>query len=191
MFPRATALMASAFLEKDIHITSFKFEGRVFPDSDQFHPALAHQTSLQSLCLKEEGLPGRNRNVADILVESLSSLVNLKDLRVEKVDANFSDQHIVQLARSLPKLEVWYMDGGMLTDAIWDAVASLRLLRSVNFGYRTIFTADALLDFIEKLEARNRDIILDVKPLIRKFSWRKKTLIRKRILKIVRGRLSN
>lgn len=99
-------------------------------DTAKFHQALANQTILQSLCLEECALDDQfnQPESLEILLKSLSKLVNLTDLRLTELCKPIVDQHIVRLASSLPKLEVWPTKGFRLTDAIWDEVASLRSL---------------------------------------------------------------
>ena len=85
---------------------------------------------------------------ADILVESLSELVNLTNLHFLWAE-NFEDQHIMRLISCLPKLEVWSTIGSWLTVAIWDKCASLKSLRTLDLDGVAVFTADGVLGFIE------------------------------------------
>lgn len=187
-FPSATALMASIFFENNIQLTSLKYEGEVFPDTKRFLPALANQTSLRFLSLQEsEDVKAWEPGAASVLAECLSKFVNLKDLRVSEMSENFSNRHIVRLARSLPELEVWSANGDLLDDGIWGAVASLRSLRRLNFCAPTVFTVDGILDFIDKLGPGNKGLFLDVRNSARKFSWKKQKLIQERITEKVGG----
>ncbi|MCJ1267316.1 hypothetical protein MMC22_007201 [Lobaria immixta] len=183
----APSLMAPILLEESIHLTSLEYESYDFPDSKKFHQALANQTSLQSLWLKGDTDEG---DVSDTLVESLSNLVNLTDLRLREVSDTFSDRHILQLANSLPKLEVWSTSGYGLTDAILGAVASLRSLRRLDIGALTSFTADGILGFVERLGPGNKGLILAVMnaDMDSELSGPEQELIQERIARKVEGR---
>lgn len=159
-FFRAADLITPALSEKSIHLTSLEFEGPV-KHAKLFFTALANQTSLQSLWLRGE--VDESKLEVDILVESLSKLVNLRDLRLRDLPHSFSDRHIIQLASSLPELEVWSTNGFKLTDAIWGEVASLRSLRRLELGNSMNFTPDRILDFINTLGAGNKGLILSLK----------------------------
>ena len=158
-----TVLMMPILLDSSIRLISFEYDGVGFSDTEYFLPALANHTSLQFLCLKERiGTGVWNINATDVLVDSLTKLVNLTFLDVSDMVDNFSDSHIVQIANSLPKLEVWSTSGDVLSDTIWESVASLRSLRRLEFSATTIFTVNGILDFIKKLGPSNRCLFLDV-----------------------------
>lgn len=157
----AYALLTPVLLENSIHLNSLAYGGLGIHDFAEFHGALANQTSLQRLWFGEEEDMSQyfGDSGVEVLVESLSKLVNLTDLRFRnKISDKFTDAHIVEIASSLPKLEILSTSGDMLTDAIWDAVASLRSLRILDIGVVTNFTADGILSFIEKLGPGNRGL---------------------------------
>lgn len=184
----APALITPMLLENGIHLTSLEYEGTVVRDAKKFYQAMANQTSLQSLWLK-----GDVDDLAlepDVLVESLSNLVNLTDLRLREVSDSFVDQHIVQLAKSLPKLEVWSTSGYGLTDAIWSDVASLSWLRRLELGALTSFTLDGILGFIDKLGDGNKGLNLSVMnaDVDSALSAKEQDLIQDRIAKKAEGK---
>lgn len=191
----APSLMATILLAKTINLnslvlTSREYGGFIMRNSDEFHQALASQTNLQSLRLKGGLDEPRSYELkdSDVLVESLSKLINLMDLRVAELSNLFADRHIVQLASSLPKLEVWLTRGFGLTDAVWGQVASLRSLRRLDLGTVTRFTADGILDFINKLGPGNTGLVLSVMNLTMS-CWVEQELIREMIAKKVEGNL--
>lgn len=47
----------------------------------------------------------------EVLVKCLSKLANLTHLHVIAIPYFFDERHVVQLARSLPKLEFWWTRG--------------------------------------------------------------------------------
>lgn len=172
-------------LENSIHLTSLVYEGLGLLSNKKLLRALANQTSLQSLSLETtvKGSPRR----AEILVTSLSKLVNLKDLRVNEELSIFTDLQIMRLARSLPKLEVWSTSGDALTDDIWSAVASLRSLRRLVFYSVTHFTPDGILNFVEKLGPGNKGLVLDVGSSEFNFSRKKQKLIQEKFTEKIGG----
>lgn len=184
-FPRAAALMASIFSENRIHLTSLECEGAGFPDTAEFLSALANQTSLQSLHLKEAANRRWSPEAVDVLAESMTKLVNLTVLRVSKLSICLSERQTVRLARCLPKLEVWTMNGDSPTDQIWGSVASLRSLRILYFGSQTDFTAEGVLGFIEKLGPGNKGLYLILRG---GFSSQAVREIEKKIAQTVGGR---
>ena len=159
------ALVELVVSNKSIHLTSLEYSGSVKWQTRDIHKrlyeGLANQKSLQCLWLNEEGFSqyGRAALNPDHLVDSLSKLVNLKDLRMENVSNCFVDKHAVQLATSLPKLEVWFMRGCSFTDGIWHEVASLGSLRFLELSGEN-FSTRGILGFIEKLGPGNNGLVL-------------------------------
>lgn len=148
-------------LENSIHLTSLECESFEIRGSDKsrLYQALACQTSLQSLWLK--GCMNRSYEAKpDVLVERLSKLINLTDLRLDGISEDFMDRHIVQLAGSLPKLKSWSTRGLMLTDAIWSGLVSLWSLQRLYLRSSASFTADGILSFIYKLRPGNNGLVL-------------------------------
>lgn len=196
----APALIASVLSENTIHLTSLiltapvsrQYEGFIMRDTEEFLHALANQTSLQRLWLKG-GLEEHTEyetNSFKGLVDSLSKLVNLMDLRLTEFSDLFFDRHIVQLAGHLPKLEVWSTRGFGLTDTIWGKVASLRSLRALNFGPVTSFTAEGILEFISKLGPGNKGLILVLGEMsIGTITGAERKLIEERLAEKVGGTL--
>ena len=187
-FPGASALLASTLLENSIRLTSLQYKSVEFLDAEKVLPALANQTGLRHLYLKDGGSDGDYRpGAADDLVECLSKLVNLTELHMIVMGGKFDDIFIVRLANSLPKLEIWVNNGYPLTDDIWNAVASLRSLRTLIFRGLTYFTVDGILEFIEKLGPGNRGLYLGVEKSRVKYSWENQKLINARISQRVGG----
>ena len=153
-------LVTPMLLENDIHLLNLELEGYSMVDSRDFHQALANQATLQELLLAGESEEFQD-GIA-ILVESLSQLTNLKDLRLRDISDCFNDDLIVRLAQSLPKLEVWWTSGWGITDAIWDDVAKMKYLRRLEFTALTRFTASGILEFILKLGPENKNFVLAV-----------------------------
>lgn len=189
-FWSAPALLRPVLLENNIHLTHLKLEGYAMRGNQDFHQALAHQTSLQSLSLKGEaedfGSGGGNK----ILVDSISQLVNLVDLDLKEISDYFRNEHICQLARRLPKLEVWWTSGYGITDAVWDDVASLESLRRLELSAQTSFTAEGILGFIQNLGPGNKGFLLAVTmaDMDSDLSEEEQSLIRETMAEKVEGR---
>ena len=156
----ASGLLTPVLLEPTIKLTKLDLEGYSMSESRNFHQALAHQTSLQGLSLNGES--SDSMADVDILVNALSKLENLVELRLRDVSDFFTDKHICQLARSLQKLETWWNSGYSISDAIWNDVASLRRLRKLDLSATTLFTVGGIIDFVLKLGPGNTGFVLTV-----------------------------
>lgn len=159
----APSLLTPVLLENNIKLTRLELEGYQMWDSRSFHQALSYQTSLQSLWLKGESNElGQDGPDVDILVESLSKLENLTDLRLRDISDAFLDKHLCQLAQSLPRLETWWTSGWGITDAIWADVASLHVLRRLELSAVTRFTPNGIMSFILSLGQGNHGFVLSI-----------------------------
>ena len=156
----APALLTPVLLESSIHLTKLALEGYLMPESRDFHRALSHQTSLQDLWLKGES--SDNPEDVDLLVESLSKLENLTDMRLQEVSDYFRDEHFCTLAKSLQRLEVWESSGYAIGDAIWSDMASMKSLRRLEFNALTRFTSDGIMEFILNLGSGNNGLLLNI-----------------------------
>lgn len=156
----ATGLLTPVLLENSINLTKLELEGYLMSESGDFHRALAAQTSLQALWLKGESSDlGTD---VDILVDSLSKLENLVDLRLREISDYFLDNHLVKLAQCLKKLETWWTSGYGITDAVWSGFASLHELKDLNLSAVTRFTADGIMGFVLGLGTGNSGLVLNV-----------------------------
>ena len=156
----APALLTPVLLESGIHLTKLAIERYLMSESRDFHRALSQQTSLQDLWLKGES--SDNPEDVDLLVESLSKLENLTDMRLQEVSDYFLDKHFCTLAISLQKLEVWESSGYAISDDIWSDMASIKLLRRLEFNAQTRFTSNGIMDFILNLGPGNSGLQLNV-----------------------------
>ena len=159
-FLSAPALLTPVLLESSIHLTRLALEGYVMSESRDFHRAISQQTSLQDLWLKGES--SDNPEDVDFLVESLSKLENITDMRLQEVSEFFLDKHFCTLAKSLQKLEVWESSGYAITDAIWNDMASIKPLRRLEFNALTRFTSKGIMDFILSLGSGNNGLLLNI-----------------------------
>lgn len=114
--------------------------------------------------------------------------MNLTYLSLGAMSESMFDDHIMQLAGSLPKLQVWSTYACVLTDDIWDDVASLRSLRRLNLRALTGFTVDGILEFIEKLGAGNKGLVIYEMHMAKKHSRKDRDLIQDMMAKKVQGK---
>ena len=159
-FLSAPALLTPVLLESSINLTRLALDGYSMSESRDFHRALSQQTSLQDLCLNGES--SENPEDVDILVDSLSELENLTDMRLQEVSEYFLDKHFCKLAKSLQKLERWESSGYAITDVIWEDMASMKSLRRLEFNALTRFTSDEIMDFISNLGPGNDGLVLNI-----------------------------
>ena len=156
----APALLTPVLLESSIHLTKLALEGYLMSESRDFHRALSQQTSLQDLWLKGES--SENPEDIDVLVESLSKLENLTDMRLQEVSDYFLDKHFCTLAKSLRILEVWESSGYAITDAIWSDMTCMKSLRRLEFNALTRFTSNGIMDYILNLGPGNNGLLLNI-----------------------------
>lgn len=187
------ALMAPVLLDNSIHLTFLQYNGFITKDVRIFYQALANQTCLQTFWLTLLGTEGAHEDGVtreNGLVECLSKLVNLTNLRLNGMYDILFDPHIGQLARSLPKLEIWVIQGYGFTSAILGEFACLRSLRGLDLNIATGFTADDILNFIEKLGPGNKGLALVLRNFGKKvkISVAEGALIRERIWEKTKGR---
>lgn len=109
---------------------------------------------MQSLWLKWDADEDGQDN--DVLVDYLCKLINLTHLCLKEISGSFVDRHIVQLAGSLPKLELFWNGGGRLSDAISGELVTLRSLQRLAIFAAARFTIQGMLGFIEKLGRGNK-----------------------------------
>ena len=160
-FPSAPALLTPLLLDNQIHLLKVAVEGYTMRDSREFHQALAHQETLESLWLGGDG-EGVVRDDIDIFVKSLSKLNRLRELSLRDVSDYFTDEHVCRLARNLPDLEGLWTSGFGITDAIWKDLSRLRKLKRLDFAAMTSFSAGGILQFISDLGPGNRGLVLVV-----------------------------
>ena len=157
----ASSILTPLLMNNSIRLTKLDIEGYKPLSSQNFHKALAHQTSLERLWLKGDGEDFMAQDV-DVVVESLIRLTNLKDLRLRDMSDFFRDEHLCTLSRNLLNLEELWTSGYGITDAIWPSIALMKSLRRLEINAWTTFTADGLLSYINELGSGNGRMILGV-----------------------------
>ncbi|KAK3679340.1 hypothetical protein LTR78_000901 [Recurvomyces mirabilis] len=145
----------------DLHVTAKEGSLYLVKDHHDFHKALATQKNLRNLKLRADP-ESVTRDDMDVLLDSLCSLTNLRELDVWRISEYFNNEHIKLLAEHLPLLEVLYLGGYGITDAVWDGISGLQHLKQATFAGLTSFTADGIQAFIQTLSASNSGLVLSV-----------------------------
>ena len=160
-FLSGPAILTPLLLESNIRLTSLTLDRYVMNQSTEFHQALASHVSLQRLFLSGEGVDVGDPN-NEILVESLCALENLKELQLRDVSDGFMNHHIVRLAQSLLKLKRLGIGGYGVDDEIWEGIACLQSLQSLELNALSRFTVKGILEYIWKLGDGNRELVLGI-----------------------------
>ena len=192
------ALLTPILLAPDIRLSHLKIEGYKMKGNREFHQALAHQTSLQSLSLKGEAEDflepfGESRipeSGSETLTRSICQLENLVDLDLKDISDGFEDFNVCQIARHLAKLKVWWTSGTYLSDSIWNDIASLESLQRLELSATSCFTQQGILRFISRLGRGNKGFVLAVmmQEIDNDLSEDEQSLIRKKMTEQVDGR---
>jgi len=147
------ALLSRVLYSPHVKLTKLSLEGYTVrhTNAQLFHSALAEQKSLESVWLKgngEETTPGD----LQIMVEGLCNLTNLRELVLKDVSDEFSEDHIMTLALSLPLLEDFWTSGDEVSTDILPVLANLKHLKNLTLYAMTKFSPDAILDFLSSLD---------------------------------------
>lgn len=156
-------ILTQVCLKNDIRLKKLQVVGYPIIGNQDFHRALSHQTSLESLELRADTDPETAfRDDIDVLVSSVSALTNLKYLDLVGTSDFFSTSEILKLTLHLPLLEELSFSGYDVTDALWPGVSRLTNLRSLNIHAITSFSVSAMLGYISTLRDTNRGLHLSI-----------------------------
>ncbi|KAH0831639.1 hypothetical protein AYO21_01836 [Fonsecaea monophora] len=147
------ALLSRVLCSPNVRLTRLSLEGYTVrhTNSQLFHTALAEQRSLESVWLKgigEDTMP----DDLSLMVEGLCNLTNLKELVLKDVSDEFSEEHIISLAVSLPLLEDFWTSGGEVSADILQPLANLKYLKNLTLYAMTRFTLSAIMEFLMSLD---------------------------------------
>lgn len=156
-FASAANLVVPLLLEESIRLRSLEISNYVVKDNRSFHQALSCHEDLRSLFLAGDA-EGMFRDDADIMLDSLCSLKNLRELELRGVSDYLNEDHITTLAANLTQLEDLYITGNQVTDRVLPRVAGLKSLKSITFGAMSLFSLEGLLEFIDGLGPGNSGI---------------------------------
>lgn len=158
-------------------------------DHPEFHQALGKQYRLQSLLLKADPESSSDEEL-ELFCTSLCSLRDLRYLELKGISENFQDTHVSLLAECLLKLEELTVVGSYLEDSSLEKLSNLGNLRSVTFMGPSMFTANGLLDFIDKLGPGNQGLTIGIYMALpeRLLGSEEQDLIREALMQKVQGR---
>lgn len=156
-FPDGPAILSQVLPSPTLRLSKLSLEGYLVRQhsSRLFHSALSEQKSLESVWLKGNG----EDTVPDdlqIMIEGLCNIPNLRELVLKDVSDDFSEDHISQLALSLPLLEDFWTSGDVVTGGLLFALAQLRQLKNLMLYALTQFTCDEIIDFLGRLDTTDQ-----------------------------------
>ncbi|KAH8683365.1 hypothetical protein BGZ60DRAFT_368488 [Tricladium varicosporioides] len=154
------SILTQVCLCNGVHLRHLKVHDYPMVGNQDFHRALSHQTTLEELDLKADP-EGDFRDDIDTLIESISRLPKLKDLRLLGTSDYFRSSDIIKLAY-IGTLEKLCFGGYDVGDDIWHAVARLHNLKGLQIQAMTSFTSDGILAFISSLGQGNRGLELTI-----------------------------
>ncbi|KAL1301806.1 hypothetical protein AAFC00_005998 [Neodothiora populina] len=146
---------------EDLQINARDDSMYILKDHTAFHLAIGRQKKLRSLLLKCDPEP-LIPDARDALVGQICQLHDLKYLKLTRTSDWFQDQHIQALAKSLSVLEELLVAGWALSDASLQALSNLSSLKSITFNGPSNFSADGLIDFINRLGPGNQGLAVSI-----------------------------
>ncbi|OCT51026.1 hypothetical protein CLCR_08334 [Cladophialophora carrionii] len=151
------ALLSRVLHSPKVKLTKLSLEGYTVRNvnAQLFHSALAEQKSLESVWLKGNG-EDTTPDDLQIMVEGLCNLTNLRELALKDVSDEFTEEHIIALALSLPLLEDFWTSGGEVTADILPPLAQLKHLKNLTLYAMTQFHSDQIMEFLMSLDAENQ-----------------------------------
>jgi hypothetical protein len=185
----APTILTHLCLNNDTRLRKLKVTGYSLTGSQDFHKALSHQTTLQSLTLTAEA-EGSFRDDIDTLVSSVCQLKALTHLDLCDASDYFRNPEISRIATSLKRLETFTFSGYDVTDAVWYAISGLHSLRVLAIQALTSFTVDGVLGYISTLQPTNQGLVLSLWKQNGEsdFSENDKSIIQESIADKVEGR---
>ncbi|KAI5248127.1 hypothetical protein E4T43_01625 [Aureobasidium subglaciale] len=194
-FISAPDILTPALSEEGVDLEDLQINARrddcmyALREHSEFHAAIGLQTKLQSLVLKADPDPlepvARNQ-----LCESLCELRDLRYLQLTRSSDYFQDDQLQLLGENLLNLEDLNVSGWLLSDNTLATLSNLGNLKSLTFNGLSVFTADGLLEFIDKLGPSNRGlaISIDMASLDAALSGEEQDLVRDTLATKVQGR---
>lgn len=151
------AILSRVLYSPTVKLTTLSLEGYTVrhTSAQLFHSALSEQQSLESVWLKGNG-EDTTPDDLQIMVEGLCNLKNLRELVLKDVSDEFSEEHIISLALSLPLLEEFWTSGGEVSADILPPLANLKHLKNLTLYAMTRFPMDAIIDFLSSLDPQTQ-----------------------------------
>ncbi|RDW90759.1 uncharacterized protein DSM5745_02534 [Aspergillus mulundensis] len=168
-FMNDSRLLTKALMHDEIRLTGLSFAGFKLAEGFNFLYDLKGHTSLQYLYLRGEGSPDPSHN--NLLVESIATLNELRELELKDVSDCFTMEQAGELTMSLLNLERLWISGEAYNDSIWPAFSCLSKLKSLAVYALSNFTADGVVDFISQLGPGNQGFSLSILNATSAFSF--------------------
>ncbi|KAK0100083.1 hypothetical protein ONS95_013105 [Cadophora gregata] len=154
-------ILTHVCLKNNIRLKKLQVVGYSLAGNQDFHRALSHQTSLESLELRADAETAFRDDI-DVLVSSICRLRNLKYLDLLSTSDYFCTDEILNLAANLKELEEVFFSGYDVNDAVWHGLSQLPKLRSLNIHAVTSFSHRAMHGYVSTLKDTNRGLLLSV-----------------------------
>ncbi|KAE8447387.1 hypothetical protein EG329_010801 [Mollisiaceae sp. DMI_Dod_QoI] len=154
-------ILTQVCLSNNIRLQKLQVVGYPMVGNRDFHKAISHQTTLESLELRADP-EGGFRDDIDDLVSSISRLSKLKYLNLLSTSDYFRTQETLTLASQLYNLEELWFSGYDITDDLWHGMAGLHHLRALNIHAVTSFSCNSILAYISTLQDTNQGMLLSV-----------------------------
>lgn len=185
----AVKLLTEVCLCHNIRLRKLDLGGYNVLGNQEFHRALAHQTSLEHLTLKGEG-DGIFRDDIDIMISAISALKSLTELTLLGTSDLFSTREITALALALPQLVKLGFSGYGISDDVFPALATLSYLQELNISALTEFSVEGLINYVNGLGRGNAGMQLFVMFQVERYAFEERDVvkIRDEIRKRVDGR---
>jgi len=153
------AILTQVCLRNNVRLHTLQVTNYPLLGNQDFHRALSHQTSLESLSLKADP-EGASRDDIDVLIASISQLHKLRYLNLVNTSDYFHTSEILKLSSALTRLEDLSFGGYDVTDDLWRGLANLHQLRILNISAMTSFSFDGILSYISALKDSNKGLAL-------------------------------
>ncbi|KAN0103053.1 hypothetical protein V8E51_011366 [Hyaloscypha variabilis] len=153
------AILTQVCLRNNVRLHTLQVTNYPLLGNQDFHRALSHQTSLESLSLKADP-EGTFRDDIDVLIASISQLHKLRYLNLVNTSDDFHTSEILKLSSALTRLEDLSFGGYDVTDDLWRGLANLHQLRILNISAMTSFSFDGILSYISALKDSNKGLAL-------------------------------
>ena len=145
------AILTHVCLRNNIRLRKLLVTDYSILGNQDFHKALSHQTSLESLELRADP-EGGFRDDIEVLISSISRLTKLRYLNLVGTSDYFRTSEILNLSSALVNLEELWFGGYDVTDDLWRGMTNLQQLRSLNISAMSSFSFDGILAYISTLE---------------------------------------
>ena len=155
----APAILTQLCLNHNARLRTLEVVNYPMTGNQDFHQALSHQTTLDSLVLTADP-EGASRDEIDALVSSVCLLTNLAHLNLVKTSDYFKTPEIRRIATSLKGLETFTFSGYDVNDDVWYAISGLHNLRALDFQAVTSFSVNGILGYISTLQPTNQGLNL-------------------------------